>query len=436
MSPEYSDRSKLLSNGLKYNFVGVVCLYLYVEPRKKTRWKVLKEYYFGKSDATLDLIGELVSCTRERVRQIIAGLDSLVENAIYFVSDKVCGEPCFWPVSELTMDVAVIDISGDVLPEQFGITPNERLIREIISIYGRKSHVLVNDILLEHKPLLKALNYPSSLLFFRREKAEIFDLNRFILWSDLEIYNLKRIEAEFDVEVLVERYYDLHEITLDRRDIKILASFLSDNIRSFEGSAEVRKGERELRKSTIVNLVRECISEAGVPVKTEVLLNFIIDQSIEISRMKLLSLLNKEKDSFAMFGSGKWALAEWRQEGMIGGSIRDITISLLSKSDVPLHFSEILDYLNKYSETFLNSLRTNLRSGDAGMFIFFNCGFVGLKSKNYAQKWTDLPKIVGSHFNADVLHQAHIVSKGRIEEYYERKYQYPPKHTRFLIDGN
>lgn len=82
----------------------------------------------------------------------------------------------------------------------------------------------------------------------------------------------------------------------------------------------------------------------------------------------------------SVYGLKKW---ENKWEDFKGGSIRDIVIEKLIKSNRPLHIVELLNEVHKYrEETNIRNLITNLKLENNNTFVFYNQSFVGLSTKN------------------------------------------------------
>lgn len=429
----HRDRVHLLIDGVKYNFIAAVILYLEKNSWNEGRGNAFRLYYFSEDFKTLQMVADEIGCTRERVRQLVLKYEKNIENAVSVIKQKINGKIDFWPMNQLENDIAILDLSTQIFPSDFELKNAQRLSREIIKAICKNSHVILNDILDRKKVKFKAINFPEELIIFKNDFNSKIDIQNFISWVDIEIFNLERIQIEYDMLILVERYFNNHGVNVEKGMLHVLSELFIKIKKDFTGTAVLRKGEREQIKSRIIELVKERIVESEAPVKTDALLTYLEERGIDTNKHDLLRLLNSEKDSFSMFGSGTWALADWRSQGLIGGSLRDITINLLSESYDPLHVSKILEYVRKYRPITLHSFMSNLRAVDSDIFIFFNCHYLGLKTKQYTDQWYNLPRMLGTHFRKSELDKAAALYGDKVEEYYLQKYGYPMEHTRFII---
>ena len=84
--------------------------------------------------------------------------------------------------------------------------------------------------------------------------------------------------------------------------------------------------------------------------------------------------------------SSKYALDTW--EGVYFGSIRDLLVDLLSKSDEPLHIDTLFkEVVKHYPETNKSSVFSTMFDINRQRFVAFERGYFGLSSKKYSDKY-------------------------------------------------
>ena len=82
----------------------------------------------------------------------------------------------------------------------------------------------------------------------------------------------------------------------------------------------------------------------------------------------------------------KYGLETW--ENIYWGSIRDLLIECLEKSDLPIHLDELTnEVLVHYPNTNAKNILSTLSSDEFDRFVHFNGGYFGLEWKTYSEKY-------------------------------------------------
>ena len=418
-------------DGSKINLFAFCNYVFFGQISKKTAKDVITAYYFDHQLFNQSKIADISSCTRERVRQIIDLHSEKYEKIVKFITGCFpdnCHENSFFS------DEFLIEWSNI---EHYLKTSNEmsngniRLYR-IFFGSSNSEFLFLSDLKGNYPAKTPCFNLLDSEILIKRSFADTIDFYGLLLWLNSEIINLVSCEIEYDFEILVKRYLDDKSVLLEERTISALVSTLKRYLNDISGFSEVKRLKKIIHRDRIISVCSNFISEAAKPLKTSELKMELTKNFIDISRADLLRLLNNSKSIFTMIGFGTWGLSAWREKGLIGGSIRDIVITILSERNTPVHISEILNYFKQFRAIESHSIITNLKINQNDTFDFLNCGFIGLKSINYDSKWYDLPSIVGSRFTERVLTK--ILRKfGNIATFYEGKYGYPKIHTEYLI---
>lgn len=369
---------------------------------------IITKLFFDENyeGSTLELIAKEHNLSRERVRQIKVNTSRGIINSIFKYLIKI---------QNLNFDgvdnnFLIIDkyqffrneyVDNELINQLIAINFNQIInLRQFIELST------FNNILIKHEDTI----YINTNLI---SEKNLFDLL-------LRLNN----EPDFNLEVYLKSLSNYKKI-LDISEFIDLFSLKKSKGKSIE---------KENKERTIVNELRKYLKILGKPVKTEKLLNYLISENLEINRNELLNFLNNAKDLFTIFGQGNWALVSWRELGMLDGSLIDIIRDLLNQTEEPLHISEIYYFLNEYSTTSINSILTNLKSSDN--FQFFNCSFIGLKDRRYSNYYSELPIIVGFHFNQKEIDKLNTSSLEDILKYYEQEFGYPKIHVEYLILNN
>lgn len=111
------------------------------------------------------------------------------------------------------------------------------------------------------------------------------------------------------------------------------------------------------------------------------------------NQQSIMSSLGRAKNIVVLRGalsSGKslYGLKKWEDEGrIISGSIVDLSLWYLKKSRFPIHPLELSRFITKHRQTNIKNILTNLKLNQKHEFIFFEGGFIGLKSKEYPKEF-------------------------------------------------
>lgn len=393
--------------------------------------RVVSAYFFDSNLMSLREIAEGVNCSHERVRQIVENQKLNYGRAISEIIRKIPNEhiECY-----LITGKSIIDLSRmnwNYYSSEVESVGNNRLIRLFFEA-KHDEYVFLRELSGYSASRIRAFDFPDTEILINLDFNRNVDFVQLLEWLSAEIINLASSEIDFDFEVLVHRYLLDRKLTIDQVIVTLLIDFLSAYLNNIPNLSEVKKLKKLIEQERIIHICSNYISHLDRPVKTPELLKELEGNFIEISRNDLLKLLNNAKSVFTMIGYGTWGLSTWRGEGLIGGSIRDIVISILSKRRSPIHISEILDYFSQYRNLDARSIVTNLKMNQNETFVFLNCGFIGLNNIRYDDKWYSLPSILGPRFSKrelDIVFREH----GDIGAYYERIYGYPRIHTEYLI---
>lgn len=118
------------------------------------------------------------------------------------------------------------------------------------------------------------------------------------------------------------------------------------------------------------------------------------EDKIRTSMKKIIDFVPVGRQS--IFGLKKW---ESEMDGFRGGTIRKIITEYLEEFDEPKHIFEIYEHTKSFRpNTYVRSIIDNLKADGSNKFIFFNQGFIGIKTKNdlyNRKKYNELPRQLG-----------------------------------------
>lgn len=416
------------------NLFKLVFTAIYYYDFKPTKQNVIRELFRDESDILHVEIAQKCNITRERVRQI---LTTFYEKNLVEIVEKVIQLPVnFVSLQNQNKIETFIKVNNiDVSYLDHGVKLNRELLFKVTKLLYSQSHKSCSDLYIKIKTINNALDVNTlkwefvSIDFI--EEVKFID---FLEWVDVELFNFGKLGNEFDLDVLIFRYFQTFNIPINKNWVNELTAFVNRNKFDFSNTVVRRKGLREARRNEIISICRLHIEQSISPVKTTELISILFNHGIGINKQELLMLLNKRRDVFLAFGLGVWTLSSLKTDNVFGGSLRDMVLKMLEQSEIPLHVSEILTYINQFRKVSFRSLQTNLKTDVEEMFVFFNCNFIGLKLKKYDKSWFELPKVNGLHFGKVMLDKALEISHD-IPELYLQKYNYPKVNTQFLIES-
>lgn len=252
--------------------------------------------------------------------------------------------------------------------------------------------------------------------------------------SDTEFYNKKRSHGtnclirkdflskdELELEVselyqflvsrrLVDATYKLKSKNLNHEQIVFLTDFLSKSFalkkqgldsllvssNKSKNDADIifdilEDSDRPLSLDEIVktyrNIFPERYSIGKINKKQSLMSSLIRDNRFVVLRGALSS-------GKSLYGLRSW---ETKDNRIISGSIVDLCILYLEKSDLPIHQLELSRYVLKHRETNAKNIWTNLKLNKKNVFEFFDGGFIGLKNRKYSSDFIKSLKKINPH---------------------------------------
>ena len=188
--------------------------------------------------------------------------------------------------------------------------------------------------------------------------------------------------------------------------------------------------ERNVKKP-LVHYTIEILEAFGQMTKVEDILRAINEKypELEINEQSVRSTLQREKNLFIYIGrTSTYGLKKWELENkaLKGGTIRDIAEEYLEKYETPQHTYDIVNYVKQYRNTSGTSIFRNIQAEENNRFVFFEGGYIGLKSKTYAPADIVFKRVAGTNFRTDVLKKFNGWDFDKIILYYVNTYNYTP----------
>jgi hypothetical protein len=418
-----------------FDFPLILAIYLNQTHFTKLTKQVLYLNYFTRIPLNLNEIANQLECSKVRVRQLIKKTEQeIIPNSITFLSSALKDIPQSVNISSGS---EIIELTPQffkyVTFDNKNIYENNKYFLLIYSILLRESYCHI-DMVIFNSEIEKNSFVTSEYCFFISNKfLENVKFPEFINWIDIEIYNFELNNFVYDMTTLITRFYDEKEIIIEYQAIMTLQRIVEHSLRTDWSDIQgtIDKNKRKQEKESILELIYGFIKESNWPQKTEIILDFLKENYLELSRSYLLHLLGKNSFRFKRAGNGYWGISEF--DNFNSGSLRSIIIDKLNKSSNPIHISEILEYVNTFHKTTARSIITNLKCDENNTFHFFNCSFIGLSKIKYDQYWNGIPKLNVRHLTNSFMSN-HNFTKEQEIEYLSRKFGYPSIHLHYLFD--
>jgi hypothetical protein len=401
------------------------------------KWhQLITQYYFGDKLKSIKELSKMLDYSDFHLSNIIKKIESnQFPSVIQDIRNK-------FDDSELELNInsdgPFFNFYG-IEPFSFNkidFKPNIRYAQIFYKLYFKGEFIPIHEVFDIACFHIKSFDIENKHLFISKSWLNEVSLNNLLLFLNDSIYEFERISFEYDLEVLISRFYKENDLALEKHQIKYLLELINQ-IKSTEIKIDYKKIKR-LESDELNNaIVTECesiLTEKGIAIKSKPLLEKLHYLNYDIEKNQLLKILNQHSSTFIRIGADSWALKAWDQSKIFNGSLKDIVTSLLSKQKEPMHVSELLVQIAKFRPLSEHSLLTNLRIQNNNKFIFFNCYFIGLTGVKYEDYWHQLPQVDKQHFSEWHIKELKQITKGRVIPYMVRHYRYPLIHVKYLFE--
>ncbi len=403
---------------------------------KQAKQSVVKICYFSNSEFTYREIADQINCTAELVRlhinwfekSFLPSLVNKVKRSIVIRFLDLFDFDKYW-----IMWVDSVDCFAHYEDQIVVNLSFKKLLYK--NLYNEYALDLVES-LNNTKFKFRALDFSSLIIFVNRNYYEEYSLLELIKFLDTEVFNFVIADFDFNMEVLIARFYQERDLNgLSKDEIVVFSNHLSRVIKadSIRSSSLKRTFEKREFKEKIKQLIEDFLLNSNFPLKTNDILDYLRENHIDIGKGELLRLLGMYRSVFVRCGTGLWGIKSRHTSNGLSGSLREIVEDLLLKSEHPLHISELCDEIQLIRPISVHSLFTNLRSVDYDCFVFFNCSYIGLGSKKYSEYWYNLPAVNGRHFTLIAHKMDAQENVDRFVKHMNEKHGYPELHIRYLL---
>lgn len=422
---------KQLINNDQYSFARIFCICLLNSDKLRERTKqILLNLYFNETPLDRIEHSKIINCSPERIRQIGNDLIDKIIPLAAISAKNIVEESAY----DIQFDSIKNLFSPDSFPpvyfRGFEYTPNTALTKIAIKNVLKKNYLLVDNLILDtHKSFIDS----QQVLFVSKKFIESAAIQKALTWIDEQMYNFESIAHEYNLKVLIKRYYTENELTIEEHELNDVLTIVSKIKReSFElNESAIKKISKQNLADTVLDEVQVFLEEKAEAQTTKVILDHLANKNLGIEKYELLKALKQNRKTYCYFGNGNWALTKWKKTENTIGPFREMIRKQLSNNDDPVHISDIHFYINTMKNVSLHSIYSNLRM-DKDSFTFFNCSFIGLSNKKYSEYWYTIKKFKPSQIrNFESKSQEEIDANIIL---FSKKFGYPEKHLRFILD--
>lgn len=425
-----------LINEDKYHFQKVLCILVKTNALAAKKRQIANIHFFKKGIYTLQEIADKVGCTRELVRIHLNSLDSdFIPSQINILRSNVTAQA--FDLEEYTgkncFDIPNIE---EFVFEGNLISPNATLSKLIFRSVFNDKFELIDDLINDLHTENKSFDTEQVNVFVEKELIQRIRLKQLLDFLNIEIYNFESVGFEYDLRVLIQRYYretNFNEVGQDDIDniYRIIVKIKKSEL-IIDPKRLIRIEKKEM-VNRIVSIAEELLLEKNTPLKTREILSVINANGINIDIQQLLLKLGSHKSTFIRIGNSLWWLKDLHHRKDLYGSLRTIVEGILVKRSSPIHISELIAIIQQMRPISLQSLVANLRASESKMFKFFCCSFIGLSSIRYDQYWYDIPRFVPAHLSKELRQLGKDTKMTDLSERMQEKYGYPKIHIEYLL---
>lgn len=381
--------SILVENKIDLSKVILILLKKHLKTVKQN--KIFELVFYSDDNITKQEILLQSECTKEYLRLIIQDIIGSLKHIMNTVTSKL--NPSLVYTYPYNSDYFYVPKVESFVFNNTYYSPNIKLSKELIKVMYN-DYFAFEDLLdkLENNLSFNHLNIMISNDFIT--KTRFFEL---IVFLNQEIYNFEIIGFEYNLRILINRFYVENNIILSNDLVPRVFNLINLLVKK-EWKINyklVNKEKKKEHKTNILYLLEDYLINKGEAEKTSLILDYINENGFNISLIELLDILNSSSD-FARIGTGFWIHKNLIDTSKIQGSIVDIVIKMLNENERPIHISEIFDMISPYRKVTIKSLITNILVTGKDIIMPFNCNFFGLKNKNYSEYWLELKTFVYS----------------------------------------
>ncbi len=419
------------------NIEKIIIAYL-LYSNKGSRLSILHKYYFSDTENSIGEIAIALEYSIMNVKRLVNIFETEILEQVLEVISKLFSEAYLrWQKSFSNINICMLHELPAINFKGSLLKPNLQLNISLFTIAFKDLFTSFKSLIGEKKR--KSFIEVDEIIFLSEHFITNTNFIALLNWLDEQIFAFECDEFEYNLRVLVQRFYQEHELEIDKaliKDVLILIEKIIKKVWSDIYDRIVQNRKRKKREE-IFNLAEAHITANGKPQKTDSILAYLQENYVDIPKERLLQLLNDNKRIFKQVGLGYWALIHQLVAiEIVGGSIRDMVENLLDVSTIPLHVSELLQSIRLLRHINERSLTTNLKVDEHKKFHFFNCGFIGLANKDYDGYYHNIHRINPTHLlTVYRVAKEHPYKLEQELTYTVDRYGYPKIHLEYLLNN-
>ncbi|MBL0310170.1 MAG: hypothetical protein IPP77_10970 [Bacteroidetes bacterium] len=418
----------------KYVFERLISAFLRTRKWSKKLKLIVRHFFFNEEMLSIKQVADLSDCSEQLVRTSITKLtneimpktiEAILSEVEFEEFDLFHSDDKNWFIAE---PFKKFNFNGELL------TPNYRLGYHALKIFYRDKFSLLDELLYDVLEQNRTFGYEDGYLFVSEKYIEKVNLSGLIVFLECEIYEFESVRFDYNLQVLIERFYKENNILIEKTEVEKIYRFIL-KIKLSEISIAVgnlKRNEKKLLNAKISEIIEDYLTNSNQAKRTKELIAVLSESNINIDRAQLLLTLKGMPETFIRMGNGLCGLRKWSKSQNLQGSIREIVEHQLSNIDTPLHISEILTLLGNFRDVSKHSIVTNLKLTENRVFKFFNCAFIGLASKKYDSYWNNIPRFIPAKFMG-VYRNNQLSEEMKIKKLIE--FGYPEVHVRSVMNS-
>lgn len=441
--------NKVTENFLNYNFRLGIPVFLTLEVLlqnnilEDNKGTILQEglnIYLGKEQKTLVELGKDLNITRERVRQLrnsiideilskIGPLKAFNENIIntYTFNPESL---CFLTSDSLAQEIASVE--GVSFSNSFYTLIFHQLFPTYHELVGSMDDVFIG------KNTRNRYNW-KNLYLISKPLANGFDFTSLVndIYSRINRKTDYKYSLHFPTYILGfsgnEGYDKIDDLT---KICEIIINNEFDIFIDVEDNIQFNKNTFK----PVTDYVYEILQKANKPLVINEIFRILKSENPGVTKNKssLRNLCQKDGRLIYFGRSSTYGLKAWENEdeNIKGGTIRSIVQELLSQEEKPIHLTEITAYVKRFRpDSNYYSIMGTLKLDTSKPFLFFNQGYVGLKSKSKTPEYIcykRIPKFFGKSLYSLIYKNINEIS--HLQSYLSHRFDLSKDIVNTLID--
>jgi len=353
--------------------------------------------YQDQKELTLDDIAEEVNLTRERVRQIKQiCLDDLFNKLLFiqnFNDDLFQKYNIDTNSNQIEIDTEIVARINDTNSTNL----SKKFITYILFAYLWDKFLLIGVIEDVMQPkYFNARNRHNWNNFYLIKKELVTEIDFNALANDIESRINDRIEESytFSFKSYLSKFLINNDIEILDLVFPVAEKIVNDEFELYLDLDENLIFKRNTVKQ-VYEYSYEALEQLGKPSKVKEIFEKVLELYPNYNTEEVkIRVSMKRKNGFVPIGrKSVFGLKKWEKEldNFKGGTIRDIVEEFLNNSNNPKHISEITNHVLQFRpKSNQNSIWTNIKVDESGIYCFFKGSKIGLSNKTYDASFTQI----------------------------------------------